>query len=360
MMYWIFTLVVSACGAWAVEGDQVVWSKGEAVSDALVLPACDSEAGRLIITGFNGTQPTDPEVKTVGELLKRKLIGGVILYSRNIESPPQLKALTTYLKAAAEKVLICIDGEGGRVRRLTKEKGFEFDVPTALDIAQRGLEKAGEIFKNLAQCLAEYEINVNFAPVVDLHSPASQAIGKFGRSFSADPQEIVPFASEFIQQHRALGVFTCLKHFPGHGLAQDDTHNGLVDATNHADLKRELIPYESLIKDGKAPMIMMSHIINRTIDPDHPASLSAFMHKLLRDDLKYNGLIISDDLLMGAITQQYTVENYVQKAFDAGTDILLFSKLDLDKLAVAWQTLKARKVEASMARLNQLWQVRHD
>lgn len=280
------------------------------------------DVGPMLMIGFQGTKPTDPEAAHVLNLAREGLIGGIILFGHNIESPSQVQSLLFPFRETG--IFIAVDQEGGCVQRLTLEKGFT-PTPSAYEVGQGSLEEARTVYDRQAHQLHELGFNLIFGPVVDLHSPESAAIGKRERAYSSDPEQVVAYAGVFVQAHHAHGALTALKHFPGHGLAQEDSHRGLVDITTTFQ-DAELEPYRQLVHTGSADMIMTAHVIHQDYDPLHPATLSeSFIGPLLREEMGYNGVVISDDLQMGAIAQHYSLEERVARALKAGVDIVLFS-----------------------------------
>lgn len=315
---------------------------------ALAVPAAAAESlpdnglddavliGQMVLIGFRGATPDDPGAMRVREDIRAGRVGGVILfdkdvarpgYDRNVISPAQVQALTGVLQGDAEiPLLIAVDQEGGRVNRFKPERGFPPLAPSAQDLGALGDPVAtGIAARTIGELLAATGVNLDFAPVVDLNvNPESPAIGALGRSFSADPGAVAMHGAEFVQGLHESGVYSCLKHFPGHGSARGDTHQGLTDVTA-TWTAAELDPYRRLIAQGRADMVMTAHIVNRDLDPLYPASLSrAVTTDLLRGELGFDGVIVTDDLQMGAITEHYSLEETVALALDAGADILLF------------------------------------
>jgi beta-N-acetylhexosaminidase len=301
-------------------------------------PTLREKIGQLLLVGFRGCQPAECDL--IVRDIREHGIGGVILFDqdmtggtidtahrrRNIESPAQVKALVAHLQAQARiPLLVSIDQEGGRVNRLKADYGF----PPSVSHEELGrLDQPVETFRQAgltAQTLAGLGINFNLAPVVDLDAnPDNPIIKGKRRSFAADPAVVARHAAEFVRAHRACGVLSCLKHFPGHGSAAGDTHHGLVDvtATWHA---RELEPFERLIKAGLADAIMTAHVFNSRLDPQRPATLShAVLTGLLRGQLGYDGVITSDDMEMRAISHHYGLAKSVPGAIEAGLDLLCF------------------------------------
>lgn len=283
---------------------------------------------QLLLVGFAGTR-LEPGAAIVRDLRELQ-IGGVVLYDRdgrNITGPAQLRALTAALtNLAATAPFIAVDQEGGQVVRLKERDGF---LPTlsaqALGAAQDPALTAHHA-QRIAHSLADCGLNLNFAPVVDLNrNPDNPVIARMERSFSADPQRVVGYAAALIAAQRRCGVIAALKHFPGHGSSTEDSHVGFVDVTRtwHRD---ELLPYRRLIGQGLCEMVMTAHIYNARLDPHHPATLSQpTITGLLRGRLGFRGVVVSDDLRMGAIARYYAYDTAVIRALTAGVDLLLIS-----------------------------------
>lgn len=305
----------------------------------------EKKIGQLFCLGFQGDR-IDANHPVVIDISRRNL-GGVILFDRllakkldhnNITSASQLKTLTASLQGLADTPLfIGVDQEGGRVRRLKPEHGFPATA-SAAELGQkndRTLTAAHAL--TTATTLQAMGINFNFAPVIDLNVfPENPVIGKLDRSFSASPDIVCMHASEWIKAHNELGVLSCLKHFPGHGSSHADSHLGFTDITE-SWLELELQPYRELIATGLADAIMTGHLFHKGLDPIHPATLSAhIIGKLLRQDLQFNGLVISDDLQMKAITTRYGLEESACLALAAGVDLLIIgNNLDYDPEALS-------------------------
>jgi len=163
--------------------------------------------------------------------------------------------------------------------------------------------------------------------VVDVAiNAANPAVVEPGRTFSADPDRVTAQARAFITGMHETGLLTTLKHFPGHGSSRGDSHAGFTDVSDTADLRVELAPYRALIAEGLADSVMTAHVFNRRLDPWDPATLSRFtVSRILRGWLGYRGVVVSDDLLMGAIIQHYGLEEAAVMALGAGVDVLLIS-----------------------------------
>jgi beta-N-acetylhexosaminidase len=286
------------------------------------------EIGQMIMIGFPGTEPNDEWPARVNRMVRDGSIGGVILYSENVVDPGQLKRLTSALepKDGNRQPFVCVDQEGGAIQRLTPAKGF-VGLPAAEHVAAMSPATASRLYRDAAEELARLGINCNFGPVVDLDiDPDSQAIGRLGRSYGRDPKTVIEYARLFIDAHHRAGVLTVAKHFPGHGSAHDDTHDQVVDIT-HTWQEAELEPFQALIDDNRVDMIMVGHLIlkeQRFDDGDLPASLSRkAIQQELRAQFGFRGLVVSDDLDMGAIRNRYGVEQAAVMAIEAGCDLVI-------------------------------------
>ncbi len=294
----------------------------------------EEKIGQMIMVGFRGTVADD--APAVADDIEAGRIGGVVLfdydvptgeYGRNIRSPEQLRRLTADLRARAPVPLfIAIDQEGGRVSRLKERCGFSH-TPSQRELGRLDDTGATRAAAGItADMVRAAGINVNFAPVVDLDgNPLNPVIGGLERSFSADPAVVIRQARVVVETFRRKGVISTLKHFPGHGSSDADSHAGFVDVTGLWS-EEELAPFATLINEGLADMVMTAHLFNETIDPLLPATLSrATIDGLLRGRLGYDGVVISDDLQMKALRDRYGFEETVEKAVLAGVDILLFA-----------------------------------
>jgi len=290
---------------------------------------------QMLLLGFRGTELTAGSsiYKDVAELG----IGGVLLFDydvptrsrpRNITSREQLSRLVSDLQCAAPvKLFVAIDQEGGRVNRLRGEYGFPPNISAKEMAANTELTRSQA--EQTAALLAEMGINLNFAPCVDLDlNPQNPAIGIYGRSFSADPAIVSEHAAIWINAHRQQGIISCIKHFPGHGSSSGDTHDGWVDVSGLWQ-EAELIPYRRLASSRDASallMVMTSHVFNSALDPHNPATLSpAMLTGILRGGLQFDGVIVSDDMDMDAIRANYSFGEALEKAINAGVDLLCLS-----------------------------------
>ncbi len=284
----------------------------------------EAKIGQMIMVGFSGTTVSD----SLKYDLKYRNLGGVVLFAANVKSPSQLSALTSQLKFfSSEPLLIGIDQEGGKVARLNQNNGYApsnsaFQLGTVINREDSTRQTA----KIMAEWLRSGGVNLDLAPVVDVNvNPNNPVIALKERSFSSDPNNVANHARWFRDEFRKKDIFTALKHFPGHGSSQTDSHLGFTDITSTwSDL--ELIPYKSLINSGDVDLIMAGHLFNRNLDTSFPASLSDKVIKgLLRDSLKFTGVVITDELFMKAISENYTFDYAIELCVKSGVDILLFS-----------------------------------
>jgi len=289
--------------------------------------------GKMIMLGFQG-QKVETNDKIYQDIKKYDL-GGVILFDKdpndkkkikNIKDPKQLAKLTSQLQAINKtNLLISIDQEGGIVQRLKESKGF-INTPKASIIGTKSEEYAQKTYSKLAKVLKKSGLNVNYAPVVDLNiNPNNPVIAKLGRSFGKSSNEVVKYASIFTKEMKKQHIISVLKHFPGHGSSLSDSHKGFVDITNTWQ-KEELEPYKYFIKNSLVDMIMSAHVVNRNLDYSLPATLSWNINtKILRKELGYKGVLISDDLQMYAISKHYSLDDTVRLAINSGIDMLMFA-----------------------------------
>lgn len=288
-------------------------------------------AGQMIIVGFEGNSADDAGVETVATELAEGRLGGVMYLRKNVADLPTVREMNARFRSAAPDLLpfITLDQEGGAVERLTRDVGFK-EIPNAASIAANHSPLvAEEIYGEMANGIAAEGFSVNFGPVADLNTnPDNQIIARFGRAFSDEADTVIAYDEAFIRAHHAAGLITALKHFPGHGSSTADSHEGFVDITR-TWAPEELEPYRVLIGEGLADMVMVGHLYHADYadgDGETPSSLSArWIDGVLRDELGFEGVVISDDLEMGAIRDHFTLEETVTQAVRAGMDVLLFS-----------------------------------
>jgi beta-N-acetylhexosaminidase len=297
------------------------------------MPSLEARIARLLVVGFRGLSVD--EAGPIASAIADDGLGGVILFDedqltggrRNIESPDQLRALVEGLRALApdRRLLVAIDQEGGRVARLSPATGFPSFAGEA-EIAAQGDAAVRAWARSIAATLESVGIDVNLAPVVDLNvNPLNPAIGALGRSFSDDAATVARLASIEVVAHREAGVATVLKHFPGLGSASTNTDFGVADVTG-TWTRRELEPYRTMLAAGDVDAIVVGHVVNGQLDPDAPASLShATVSGLLRGELGWDGVVVTDDLQAAAITEAFGAYEAIELAINAGDDLLLLA-----------------------------------
>ncbi|HEX7502823.1 MAG TPA: glycoside hydrolase family 3 N-terminal domain-containing protein [Acidobacteriota bacterium] len=292
------------------------------------------KVGQLLMVGFRGLEVG--EHSPIVRAIAAGLVGGVVLFDqdmllkgepRNIQSPRQVRKLISSLQqAAAVPLLVAVDQEGGQVARLKKKYGFPATVSARYLGDVDDTELTGRHAAATAAVLARAGFNLNFAPVVDLNvNPSNPVIGKLDRSYSPKVPTVVRHALAVIEAHRRQGVGCCLKHFPGHGSSRGDSHLGFTDVSDTWEAP-ELEPYAEIIARGRADAVMTAHIFNRRLDPGLPATLSQrTIAGLLRRELGFTGVVISDDLDMKAISAEYERDTALALALNAGNDIILIA-----------------------------------
>ena len=337
----------------------------------------EKQIGQMLMVGFRG-MALSPDNHIVTDITALG-VGGVILfdydmpgkkYGRNIKSPQQLEKLSADLqKLTSTKLLIAIDQEGGKVNRLRALYGFPPTVSAKFQ-GKNGVDTTVKYAAQTAAMLARLGINFNFAPCVDVDvNPLCPIIGKLERSFSADPEVVSKHAEIWLEEQARRGVTGCLKHFPGHGSAKADTHTGVADVTNTwTDV--ELAPYRTLIRTGKVKAVMTAHVFHAGLDARYPATMSeAVITGLLRRELGFEGVVVTDDLAMGALADHYSLEEILVRAVLAGADVLCLSNngktydphiarkaVDVILKAVRDGRIPPQRIEASYRRIMKLKQ----
>ncbi|MEU4141776.1 glycoside hydrolase family 3 protein [Streptomyces parvulus] len=267
--------------------------------------------------GFSGTTAPDWLLRRLGEGL-----ASVALFGRNVSTPEQVAALTAQLRAEREDVLVAIDEEGGDVTRLEVRTGSSFPGNHALGaVDDVGLtrEVAAELGRRLAAC----GVNFNWAPSADVNSnPDNPVIGV--RSFGASTDLVARHTAAYVTGMQSAGVATCTKHFPGHGDTGIDSHHAVprIDVSASVLAERDLVPFRAAIAAGSRA-VMSAHILAPALDPDRPATLSRrILTDLLRGELGYEGLIVTDGIEMRAISGTYGIERGSALAIAAGADAI--------------------------------------
>lgn len=334
-------------------------------------PTLDQMIGQMLMFGFRGLTPEAPNLVRVRDQLRNGTIGGVIIMSRNVSSSERLKRLIASIHAAGAPItpFVAVDQEGGRIQRLSPQKGFR-NFPSAVEIATSSDPKdARRIYRELATELADHGINLNLGPVLDLATnSASPIIAGLDRSYGTDPTTVTRFARAFVDGHRDVGLLTAAKHFPGHGSSAVDSHQELVDMST-SWTKTELVPYAALAQDDQLDIVMVGHLYHPEVagDVPIPATLSKqAIDGLLRRELGFKGVVITDDMEMGAIRHHYGLRDSIVRAVNAGADILLFTNIikndpsmpervqSIVQSAVKEGTISRERIRASYERIMKL------
>jgi len=357
------SLIFSSCKKETVTETSQAEVSAEETSNAQIpgTPTLDQMIGEMIILGFRGTE-IDSSSKIVKDI-NEYYIGGVILFDydvpsksfpRNIVDPKQTKKLIEDLKKLTRSDLfIAVDAEGGNVNRLKAEYGF-LQIKSAQEMGESDPEDTLLEASKLGMELNDLGFNLNFAPVVDVNiNKDNPVIGSLERSFSDDPVKVYEHAGYFIDAMHQYNIITAIKHFPGHGSSTEDSHLGLVDITDTYNEEVELFPYRKLIESGKTDIIMTAHVMNTNIDPDNPATLSSiFLKDILRGRLNYEGVIVSDDMQMGAIATYFGFEEAIVRSINAGCDLLILSnnnqKYDDDIAQKAVEAVRKAVIEGEI------------
>jgi len=309
----------------------------------------DEKIGSMLMVGFLGTSA--PKNSQICKDIRDYNLAGVILFDvnpvnhsqpKNIATKKQVAKLTEELQACSKdgKLLISVDQEGGKVQRLKSKYGFYGKFPKAKDVSKMSDVSVRTHYNKMGAELSSVGINYNLAPDVDLAiNKKNHVIYKLGRSYGANPKTVVKYSSIFMDAMHNNGVLTSLKHFPGHGSSLGDTHKGFVDVTKLWK-KVELEPYRMLAHSAVIDTVMVAHVFNKNLDEKYPASLSAkTVNGLLRQEFGFDGVVITDDLQMGAIQHKYGLKNTLKLAINAGDDILLFGNQLSVKSMVKTDTL---------------------
>ncbi len=300
--------------------------------------------GQMFVIGFNGQIVN--ETSSIVQDIEQYNLGGVILFDynyqtktfgKNIVSREQVTRLNQTLQQANEvaqrqhgrpdlPLLIAVDYEGGLVNRLKEQYGFPSTL-SASDIAKLPVSEAKLYAANMANTLKASGFNLNFSPVLDVNvNPENPILGKKGRTYSEDPFIVTEYAGLFSEADVNQRVQCAFKHFPGHGSSTSDSHLGFVDVSS-TWRSYELEPYYQLLNQANGcGMVMTAHIVNRQLDKTaFPATLShAILTDLLRNTLHFEGVVVSDDMQMKAITDNYGTEDAVVLAINSGVDMLIF------------------------------------
>ncbi|PRR79138.1 beta-N-acetylhexosaminidase [Clostridium vincentii] len=321
----------------------------------------DEKIGQMVIIGLDGYTMDD----NTRSMVENNRVGGFILFGENVKSSDQLLALLNSLKSTNSKnnipLFISVDQEGGRVNRMPAEVK---NLPSSKKIGKVNNEKFSyEIGNILGEEIKAFGFNMDFAPVLDINSnPKNSVIGD--RAFGTNAEVVSKLGIQTMKGIQTAGVIPVVKHFPGHGDTAVDSHIGLPSVEN--DMTRlksfELVPFNDAIQNG-ADAVMVAHIVLNKIDSENPASLSkTIITDLLRNEMNFDGLVITDDMTMGAIVKNYTISDAAIKSVNAGSDIVLVchgydnevAVINNLKKAVEDGTISEERIDESIYRILKL------
>ncbi len=333
----------------------------------------EEKIAKMLMLGIEGTSLSmqNPLV----DAIQNKKISGIIIFEKNLDKVQKnqsgkesLKQFIADIKKLSEyKLFIAVDQEGGKVNRLKERYGFKKMLSHKEVASKNSLEFAREHARLIAKEVASVGFNVNFSPAIDLDiNKQSPAIGKIERAFSDDERKVTALAKIYIEEFHKEGLLTSLKHFPGHGSAKADSHYSFTDISDTWQ-ERELYPYKELIKMGLADSVMISHLYNSHFDDKHPATMSKkTIEGLLRKDLAFDGVVISDDMQMKGLISRYGVDKSVVMGINAGMDLFIYGNnlgeevytaqrfIDTVLKAVKNGEIKESQIDASYRRIEKL------
>lgn len=316
----IISLVFGILGCESTLNDIEKTYKNKSIENFVNKMTLDEKIGQMIVAGFNGTDVNEELIN----LVNTNKVGGVILFKRNIETSEQLKKLNNNIDGLNKEIplFISVDEEGGRVNRLPSDME---NFPSAREVGLKNdKDYAYNNGKSIGESLKVTGFNMNYAPVLDIFSnPKNTVIGD--RAFGSDVETVSTMGIATMKGIEEEGIISVIKHFPGHGDTSVDSHYGLpiVYKTLEELENFELIPFKKAIKEG-CKAIMVSHILLDKIDKQNPSSMSeTVVTDILREQLGFDGVVITDDMEMGAITENFTVEDACVQSIIAGCDIVL-------------------------------------
>ena len=322
------------------------------------MAALRKKIGQMIMVSVPGTRLSGQKKM----MLNAGWIGGVILFDQNIRNKKQIAGYITQLqKNSPTPLFVALDQEGGAVRRLKESEGFS-RLPSLAALGKTKDPNLAYRFGLLSgQQLKVVGANLNLAPVVDIDRGLPDSIiSKYHRSLGSDPQLVSTMALQIVKGMRAKDIIATAKHFPTETESSANPHKGVaITDVPRAELESlDLAPYRALIQSQLLDAVMLSHVVYKSVDPYFPASLSPEMiQKILRGELGYKGLVISDDLRMDAIKQRYPLDVSVVQAVNAGVDVLLvtdnYERRVMDSLvkAVVTGRIPLKNIDEAYARI---------
>ncbi|HHO54546.1 MAG TPA: glycoside hydrolase family 3 protein [Deltaproteobacteria bacterium] len=317
--------------------------------DATSLAARKRRAGQRLLIGWRGQEVTDDLRRVVAQIRP----AGFLWFGHNVIEPAQVLELNRELTSLVDPhdpALLAVDQEGGRVQRIGAPATEWPDMRIVGEVGDR----TGAVAAALALELRAMGLNLNLAPVADLAShPDNPIIG--ARAFGAEPGEVARHVATFVEAHQREHVIACVKHFPGHGDTAEDSHQTLPTvACSEAELRAQLVPFEAAIAAGVGA-VMTAHVTFPAIDPGLPATLSErVLPRLLRDELGYDGVIVSDDLEMVAIAERWSPQEQVIRATRASVDLLVAGSDPEVQIALFEALVHAQEHDQGMDRASEV------
>ena len=351
---------------WGVAGAAMAAAGPAALAEIAARPLAE-RVGCMLLLGFIGSDADTEGADIIAGHLENRRIGGVLFLRHNVRSRAGAESSARRFAAIDPSAWMAIDQEGGLVQRLSRDLGYA-PIPRAMQVAQsRTPAEAGELYAMGAAEFRAAGFNMNLAPVADVHDPDNAVIGRHGRAYGTDANTIAAYAGAFVEAYEAAGAVCAIKHFPGHGRSRGDSHDGFVDISDSWS-EAELAPFRRLIAQDHAHLIMGGHLTLRPLDPSGvPVTFSRpILEGVLRGALGYDGAIMTDDLDMAAIRQNYDQREAVLRAIEAGNDIVMISNSaapdpELPQRIVDWVIaaisegrLTEARIDASVARLEVL------
>ena len=302
-------------------------------------PSLDDMIAQMIMIGFDGVKEGDKWVDQVAKDIKREKIGGVFLTDKNIQNTVQLRKLNDYLKIQAPQeapLIVAVEHEGGK-NSFEAKKGFT-EVPSAYAFFKESdIGEAEHLYQKLAQDLSQSGINVNFAPVLDLQ-PKYNVLerDKLQRSYANYEEIVITYATLFINALKAEGVIPVVKYFPTAGANLWNNFSREEDITSTWRFE-QLKPYYDLIALGKVDAVLMSHVMQKELDPKNPMLFSKLViQNLLRDKMHFEGVVFADNLRTNSISNSVDFKQRVIRSIDAGADILVFTNYFADSASMTF------------------------
>lgn len=330
----VVLVALAGCGGEASQSsgeaaEETQTEKGETTEEAANRLSVRDAVGQMFVVGMDGTEPN----YYVEKMIRERNVGGVLLLGHNLESEEQTKALTGSLQRLsleaepAIPLFVAVDYEGGEVGSAP----WVSKQPSAAEVGGRAdPEEARRIAEEIGRQLGRGGVNTNLAPVVDTGSGA--AIGS--RSYGEDPAIVSLMGAASIEGSERADIVSSAKHFPNHGPALEDSHvaRPVVDHDLQTVLQSDLAPFRAAVEAG-VPMVMVGHLVYPVLDPERPASLSPVAIGLLREELGFDGVVVTDDLIMEGARRGGTTADAALRAVQAGVDLLVVSGPPEDQAA---------------------------